>query len=78
MRLPRLTPARNRLGLIVLLSIIVIAHVGLWSSDRVPADIKLRLTVINALGWGIVLVPAWAVGKWAQAHRRRRPGRDGP
>jgi hypothetical protein len=73
----RLSPTRNRIGLIVLLAILIVAHVGLWSSDRMPAEVKLRLTVINALGWAIVLLPAFAVGKWLDAHRNR-PDRRKP
>lgn len=73
MKLPRLT--RPRLALILLLATIVLAHIGLWSSDRVPSDLKLRLTVINALGWSIVLLPAYGVSKWAQLRRHAQKDR---
>ena len=58
------------LGVAALLALIVVAHLALWASDRVTPDIKLRLTVLNALGWAVVLVPALAVVRWRDAHLR--------
>ena len=53
-----------------LLVLIIVAHVALWTSDM-PRDLALRLTLINAAGWAVILLPVWAVGKWAAAHKRR-------
>ena len=61
---------RHQIILSALVVTIVVAHIFMWSSDRMPTDVKIRLTVINALGWGIVLLPAWAVGKWLDARQR--------
>ncbi|KQB96717.1 phenylalanyl-tRNA synthetase subunit beta [Loktanella sp. 1ANDIMAR09] len=46
------------------------AHIAMWTSDM-PRDLALRLTLINAAGWGVILIPAWLVSKWAAAHRRK-------
>lgn len=62
---------KHRIIALALIALIIAAHVALWSSDRMPDDIKLRLTVINAIGWSIVLIPAFLVGKWAAAHKGR-------
>jgi hypothetical protein len=62
---------RNLIGLAVLLTLIVGAHVALWSSDTMPVDLKRRLTIINAIGWGVVLFPAFGVAMWLR-HRGRR------
>lgn len=57
-----------RFGITFLILIIIGAHVAMWTSDM-PRDLALKLTLINAAGWAVVLVPAWAVGKWAAAHQ---------
>lgn len=57
--------------LTLLAALVIGAHVALWSSPRVPAETKLRLTLLNAAGWGVVLLPAAGVAMWARAHRRR-------
>ena len=67
--------SRNQWLLIGLLSTIIIAHIAMWMSDRMPTDVKLRLTLINALGWAIVLLPAFAVGKWLEAKQRQNARR---
>lgn len=59
-----------RLYIICLLVLIIAAHIALWSSDM-PRDLALRLTLINAGAWAVILLPAWAVSKWAAAHKRR-------
>ncbi|HSF63193.1 MAG TPA: phenylalanyl-tRNA synthetase subunit beta [Paracoccaceae bacterium] len=64
---------RTALALTALLTLIVLAHIGLWRSDRVPDVLKLRLTLINATGWAIVLLPAWGVSLWLRARQRRDP-----
>lgn len=61
---------RGRWPLALLLTAIVAAHVALWLSDRMERDAKLRLTLMNAGIWAVVLLPAWGVSRWAAAHRR--------
>ena len=60
----------QRLWLIILLTFIIGGHIAMWTSDM-PRDLALRLTLINAAGWGVILIPAWLVSKWAAAHQRR-------
>ena len=62
-----------RLYVILLLILIIGAHIAMWMSDM-PRDLALRLTLINAAGWAVILIPVWLVGKWAAAHKRRDPG----
>ncbi len=62
--------SRSRLAVLALATVIVGAHVMLWLSD-VPQDAKLRLTLLNAAGWGAVLLPALAVNLWLGAVTRR-------
>ncbi len=59
-----------RIWIACLLILIVVAHIALWSSDM-PRDMAWRLTLINAGAWAVILLPAWAVTKWAAAHKRR-------
>ncbi len=61
---------RTRLALLALGPLIVAAHVMLWLSDM-PQDAKLRLTLLNAAGWAVVLLPALAVNLWLGAVTRR-------
>jgi hypothetical protein len=71
----------SRLRWILLLSAIVGGHVALWLSPRTPADEALRLTLMNASIWAVVLLPAVGVTMWARAHRARPvadPGASGP
>jgi len=58
-----------RFGL--LLTLVIGAHVALWQSGA-PQDMKLRLTLINAAAWAVILLPAIGVGLWLKAHRQRR------
>ena len=60
----------QRLWIIALIAFVVIAHVALWRSDM-PRDLALKLTLINATGWGVILGGAWLVGRWAAAHQGR-------
>ena len=62
--------SRTRIAVLVLLVLIVLAHVALWRSDRMETGMKLALTLINTVGWAVVLIAAWAVGRWLDAHRR--------
>ncbi|MDX8352756.1 phenylalanyl-tRNA synthetase subunit beta [Cognatiyoonia sp. IB215182] len=57
-----------RLYVILLLILIIGAHIAMWTSDM-PRDLALKLTLINAAGWAVILLPAWAVSKWAAAHK---------
>lgn len=59
-----------RWWLACLLVVIIGAHLALWSSD-IPRALAWRLTAINAAAWAVILLPAYAVGKWAAAHQRR-------
>ncbi len=59
----------------LVVALVILGHVGLWTSERVPAELKADLTRINALAWAVVLLPAGAVALWLRAHRRR-PRRD--
>jgi hypothetical protein len=63
-----------RFYIILLILLVVAAHIAMWTSDM-PRDLALRLTLINAAGWGVILIPAWLVSKWAAAHQRKDPPR---
>lgn len=58
-----------RFGL--LLALVIAAHVALWNSDA-PQDLKLRLTLINAAVWAVILLPAVGVGLWLRARQQGR------
>lgn len=58
------------LRMALVLAIILAGHVALWMSDQ-PFDAKLRLTLINAAIWAVVLLPAVGVMLWLRAHQRR-------
>lgn len=73
---PYLTPMRTRIVLAALLTLIVVAHIGLWMSDRMPAEMKLRFTIINVLGWSVVLLPAYGVSRWLAAREAERDPSD--
>ena len=62
--------SRSRLAVLSLAALIVGAHVMLWLSDM-SQDAKLRLTLLNAAGWAVVLLPALAVNLWLGAVARR-------
>ncbi len=55
---------------ITLVSMIVIAHVFLWQSDM-PRALKLTFTLLNAVGWTIVLAPILLIDKWLAAIKQR-------
>lgn len=61
----------------LLLAVIVAAHVVLWMSDVDPA-IKLRLTLLNAAGWTVVLAPILLVGRWLRAVEARNAEAEPP
>ncbi|SEW46149.1 hypothetical protein SAMN04488515_3455 [Cognatiyoonia koreensis] len=58
----------HRIALTLLATLIVGGHIAMWTSDM-PKDLALKLTLINAAGWGIVLIPAYGVSRWARAQR---------
>lgn len=61
--------------LIVIVAVLVIGgHVALWLSDT-PREVALRLTLLNAAGWAVVILPAWGVSRWL---KHRVPDRDEP
>lgn len=69
-----LSPMKPRLALAALLTLIVLAHIGLWTSERWPTEAKLRLTLLNVLGWAVVLLPAYGVSRWRATRAGRKPG----
>ena len=57
---------RVKFWLMMIISLIVIAHVFLWRSDM-DQTMKVVFTVINATGWAIVLGPIYLVHRWMKA-----------
>jgi len=53
-----------------LVTLIVIAHVFLWRSDMAPG-LKLTFTILNAIGWTIVLAPMLLIDRWLDAIKAR-------
>lgn len=60
-------------GAMVLL--IVIAHVFLWRSDMDPV-LKLTFTILNVIGWAIVLLPILFIDKWLDSIKKRNAETD--
>lgn len=52
-----------------LIGLVIAGHIGLWQSDRYETDLKWKLTLLNALGWAVIVLPAFGVAAWARAHR---------
>ncbi|PZX19580.1 hypothetical protein LX81_00036 [Palleronia aestuarii] len=61
-------------AILLLASLVVAGHVGLWLSDEWSREAKVRLTVLNAIGWSVVILPALGVARWASAHRGSEEG----
>ena len=62
---------RNRALLVAVLVVLIFgAHIFLWRSDM-PTGLKLTFTILNAIGWTIVLAPILLVDKWIDAIRDR-------
>lgn len=59
---------QNRIALILLATLIIGGHIAMWTSNM-PKDLALKLTLINAAGWAIILLPAYGVAMWARAQR---------
>ncbi len=64
-----------RAYIIALLIVIVGAHIAMWTSDM-PRDLALKLTLINAAGWAVVLIPVYGVAQWAAHHRVKNDDQD--
>ena len=64
----------QRFGTWFMVALVVGGHVAMWFSDRIPAEEKLRWTLINAGVWAVVLLPAVGVAMWARQHRRDEDG----
>lgn len=62
-------PPWNRVRWYLLLAAIAGGHVALWLSPRVDPEAALRLTLINAAIWAVVLLPALGVTQWRRLHR---------
>ena len=54
-----------------LIALIVLAHIGLWRDETIPVEAKRRLTLLNALGWAVILLPAWGVSRWLKTRTGR-------
>ncbi|WP_296416963.1 phenylalanyl-tRNA synthetase subunit beta [Pseudooctadecabacter sp.] len=62
---------RLMLGLAALVTLIVVAHIGLWRDPDIPLEAKRRLTALNALGWAVIILPVFAVNQWLKAKTRK-------
>ncbi|QPH52810.1 phenylalanyl-tRNA synthetase subunit beta [Pontivivens ytuae] len=47
----------RRLWFIVLALMVVGGHIAMLTSDRMPFDVALRLTLVNAAIWAVLLLP---------------------
>ena len=54
----------------MVLVLVVAGHIGLWLSDQ-PFVAKLRLTLLNAGVWAVILLPAVGVALWLRAVERQ-------
>ncbi len=59
----------QRVAITILILAVVLGHIAMWTSDM-PRELALKLTLINALGWAVVILPAYGVAKWAALKRR--------
>lgn len=64
-------PLWKRLALVLFVVLVIAGHVLLWASPDYPFDVKLRLTLLNAVGWAVVILPAFGVAAWVRATERR-------
>jgi len=72
---------RFKIGLVALVTLIVVAHIGLWRDPDIPLDAKRRLTTLNAIGWGVIILPVFAVNQWLKAKTgaaRSKPDEPSP
>ena len=61
---------RLKLFLVVLIILVVVAHVGLWRDPTIPIEAKRRLTTLNALAWGVIILPAIGVSFWLKQKKQ--------
>ncbi|MEO0390808.1 MAG: phenylalanyl-tRNA synthetase subunit beta [Pseudomonadota bacterium] len=52
------------------MTLIVVAHIFLWRSEM-ETGLKLAFTVLNAIGWTIVLAPILLIDRWLEAIKKR-------
>jgi len=69
---------RAKLLLACLITLIVVAHVGLWRDPDIPIEAKRRLTTLNAIGWAVIILPVFAVNQWLKAKTAPNCGPDEP
>jgi len=75
-RTPERYPPYMRLALVLfLVTLIVIAHIFLWRSGM-AFELKLTFTLLNTIGWSIVLLPILFIDKWLDAIKRRNSDTD--
>lgn len=65
----------RRALVLFLVTLIVIAHIFLWRSGM-AFGLKLTFTILNAIGWSIVLLPILFIDKWLDAIKRRNAETD--
>ena len=63
---------RAKILLACLITLIVVAHVGLWRDPDIPLEAKRRLTTLNAIGWAVIILPVFAVNQWLKAKTAKR------
>lgn len=68
---------RAKLLLFCLITLIVVAHIGLWRDPDIPLEAKRRLTMLNALGWAVIILPVFAVNQWLKA-KTAKPDEPSP
>jgi hypothetical protein len=59
-------------GIALIAAIVALAHLGLWTSDKLTPEAKWTLTRINLTGWAVILLPAIGVHLWLRARLRDR------
>ncbi len=69
---------RTKLLLAALITLIVVAHIGLWRDPDLPAEMKRRLTLLNALAWAVIILPVFGVSQWLKAKTAAKAKRDEP
>lgn len=67
---------RLKLLLTALITLIVLAHIGLWRDPDIPVDAKRRLTALNALTWAVIILPLFAVNQWLKAKTTPNQGKQ--
>lgn len=60
-------PRTTKLLLLVLLIFIVLGHIGMWRDPDMPIAEKRNWTLINALAWAVIILPALGVNQWLKA-----------